>query len=103
MNIQDLPEYNNKQYYNLGTDRQKAQAGIDYINSFCPVLNMDNWQETLTEDVNGCFYVSRVPGCRLVEAIESGGFTWADAFYFVETYVENIDEHDGSQFIQIGA
>jgi len=92
MHIQDLPEYNNKQYYNLGTDRQKAQAGIDYINSFCPVLNMDIWQEELKEGVNGCFYIDRIPGSRLAEAVVSGGFTWADAFAFIETYVESVDD-----------
>lgn len=100
MNIQDLPQYKQGQYYNLGSDREKAQSGLDYINSFCPVLNMQNWQLALKEGVNGCYYVSRIPTCRLVEAIESGGFTWADAFYFVETYVESIDDYDSALFSQ---
>jgi len=93
MNIQDLPEYNNKQYYNLGTDRAKAQAGLDYINSFCPVLNMTIWQEELKEGVNGCFYIDRIPTCRLIDAISQGSFTQADVVYFLETFVVSIDDY----------
>ena len=100
MNIQDLPQYKQGQHYNLGTDREKAQAGLDYINSFCPVLNMIIWQDELKEGVNGCYYIDRIPYSRLVEAIDSGRFTWADAFYFVETYVESIDDYDSALFSQ---
>lgn len=100
MNIQDLPEYTEDQGYNLGSDRIKAQAGLDYINSFCPVLNMDIWQEELKEGVNGCFYIDRIPTCRLIDAISQGSFTQAEVVYFLETFVESVDDYDSALFSQ---
>lgn len=98
MNIQDLPPYQQGQYYNLGTDRVKAQAGLDYINKFCPLLNMERWAERLTYCLDGNYRVERIPTCRLIEAIGSGAFTQADLVLFVETYVVSIDEYSDSWF-----
>ena len=69
MKPQDLPAYKNNQYYNLGTDREKAQSGLDYINSFTPVLNMTIWQDGLKEGVNGCYYIDRIPDCGLLRLL----------------------------------
>lgn len=93
MNIQDLPAYKNNQYYNLGTDREKAQSGLDYINSFCPVLNMERWAEKLSECLDGYYRIPRIPTCRLIDAISQGSFTQADVIYFLETFVVSIDDY----------
>lgn len=94
MNIQDIPEYTDGQYYNLGTDITKAQAGLDYINSFMPVLNMDMWAESLIECLDGCYRVSRIPTCRLSDAVSKGSFTMSDILYFLENFVVSVDSYN---------
>jgi hypothetical protein len=59
-----------------------------------------NKGESLKEGVNGCFYIDRIPDSRLAEAVASGGFTWADAFAFIETYVKSVDDYDSALFSQ---
>jgi hypothetical protein len=91
MNIQYLPEYKDGQYYNLGADRDKAQDGLDMINSFMPVLNMTLWEDSLTECPDGYYRIPRIPTCRLVDAIAKGFFTMIQVRAFVDTYVMSID------------
>ncbi len=87
-----------QEYYNLGSDKAKAQEALDYINSYMPVLNMVVWVEKLTECADGNYRIERVPQCRLIDAISQGFFTQQQVQYFMSNYVVSIDEYNADWF-----